>query len=1143
MLERSVACLEPCGLRALQPHKQALRPTRQLHTAFWQHGAADIELTAAWRALMHGPTAHSMTASSSTATRATTKKRRHGTMDHSAMSMGTGTGTGTGVNTGTVTDADADMVMSMGTISLDPARRDPPLNASAFVLDFLYPAGAVSLMRRRLSPLSPRRHDRLRLRTRPSHVSPRLYNSSLPQKQPDSPSAPSQRPAVENSHTHTTDSGQGEYGLGGKDPGEATSEANTVSPQDHALHEPVRPPNSRQTVSSLSSTATGLPPVSSRIFEMLRGSHVSDWSHDMFVSAVFAGLSRATFPEALSVFERGLQVRTLDNTALIEALDLVLAFALQFPTTEFLNDIWKLYPEMTARLDFNMIAEHLRNSASVSGLAEKVLVFQNHIAERLSDPSSDETSREALQALQKLLVRLALVSCEEPHVIPLLLLSKDFFAFEDCLRGAREMNRGNIIQDVYVMYRELPGSSPSHAALHIAFGAYTRADTPVGNMLAGVKLLWDDWHRFHGVPSRRAYQKHLGFHAAQGNKERVYSLWSEYVKRFRDDPEAGIFNAKEGSKTFAHLLQVNAVNAEPEETQRIFDDMTDKFKVQPATYAWNILLNAYAKADDYDGAIATFDRLCEACGPDTYSYGTLMQMAGSRGDLGFAVDLYRRARSTGVIINDAILSSLVDAYCQNDLLKEAQDVCTRAAIKGVDTTRMWNKLLYYHALRRDLASINKILTVMADKDVAYNQFTYQQLLLGLALCRQSQHALHLLTVALKDNVFQVTQTHFQIVMGALLRTGEPALVRRLSLLMKEYNLPVTEEVLFRISQALGQWHNMPPAQRERRSGEQWIGGALRIFFRIYGHKAGRETEPKTRQTSRPVEPRELLRSGREVYQFGTMMQIFAQLNNSVQVDELVQLYRHVFQDTSNHDGLLPISMLTAVIRSSHHDQQHDRVVATWELLFKQAKMAARSVGSGGQPQPNIISPKYRYVLSGGLRVMQEMLFQAGDAGGLLDLVRVVRKAGFEIDSKNWNYHVQVLVQMKRYKEAFTICEEVLMPNWTGWYMVRAKQAMRNALPLDTRRQGSSPRHLRPTATTLYRLARAYLELDRSGPWSKEDAATLCDIESDCAQVMRAIKSMARVRSPLEDEIFGPSTFPYAVEASGPAEDKDEFAPA
>ncbi|RYC57740.1 hypothetical protein CHU98_g8469 [Xylaria longipes] len=1082
MLERTAACLEPCALRVFPPNKNPLRSTRQLHTAFWQHGAANVELTTAWQALMHGTVYPASVVA-----------------DHASS---------------------------------------PSLSASAFLLDFLYPTGAVSLMRRHISPISPVRPDRLRFRSRPSHVSPRLYNSSLPRQQPQSASSAAKQQAGAARGSHDVEDEAHGY----------------VSPSsvEFSDWEPLTQLNDRTHAAAIENilmrnnldeadllwryykslddrsqhdyfsrvlaflSRTGRVSDSWKISELFHKLEEPSWDHDMFVAGVSAEINLQNHSRALSIFERGLQSVVLDNTALVDALDLLLASAFRSSATDLLEKIWKLYPEMAARWDFNDIIADMKHLASVSGIAEKALIFPEYIKERLSDPSSNEADREALQVLEKILVRKAVVSCEVAQVFPLLLITKDPLAFEDYLISAENRGRRQASTDVYAIYRELPGCSPSHAALHCVFNAYTGMSTSIAKKIAGVELLWNDWHKFHSVPSRRAYRRHLGFHAARGNKERVYSLWTEYVERFRDDPCVNIFGPEEGTATFGHLLHVHAVNAEPEEAQRIFNDMTNKFKIRASAYNWNILLNAYVKADDYDGAIRTFDGICGAIEPDEYSYGTLMQMVGSRGDLSFTVDLYRRARNSGISTNDAMLSSLIDAYCQNDLFKEAEDVCTR----------------------RDLASINKILNTMAEKGIPYNLFTYQQLLLGLALCRQSQHALHLLTVALKENVFEVTPTHFQIVMGSLLRTGEPALIRRLCLLMNENKIPITEDVVFRLSQALGQWKNLPPKQRAQRSKTQWLAGALRSFFRIYGHRTGTNMSSKAPSSSKPVWPRELLRSGREVYQFSTMMNIFAQLNDSVRVNELIDLYRYVFQGTSNNEDVLPLSMLNAVMLQGLQDQQYDRVRSTWRLLFDNTSTEAHSVDFNADlPYNNRISPKYRYALSRGLRVMQEMLFKEGNVSGLRGLVKEVLDAGFEVDSKNWNYHVQVLVQMQQYRAAFAVCEKVLMPNWTGWYTARTKEAMRNALPLDTRRKGSSPRYLRPTATTLYWLAQAYLELNKQGPWSRDAAATLHEVESECVQVTRAIKSMIRVHSNLEDEIFRSSEFTDTIDADELGEEK------
>lgn len=1094
MLERTAACLEPRSLRALPSHKHALRSTRQLHTAFWQHGAAELELTSAWQALMYG-------------------------------------------------------TLNAGSASLEQTR-SVSLGASAFLLDFLYPAGAIALLRRRLPRILPDHSDGVRFRARPSRVS-RVYNSSLSGREPDSPPSTVQdelrpagsngEPASDTQNLTESDAREPRYSndrhviaieliLKDNDIGQV----DTLWRHYKSLDQPSQDALLHRVLVFLTTTSR----VSDywKISELFHKLDVFRWDNIAFIAGLSAEINLQNNDQALSIFERGLRSANLDETTLVDALDLLLEFSFRAPTTAILEDVWKLYPEMASRWDFDGITADLKRSASVPGLAEKAMLFPDYIKERLSNPHTTEADGEALQALHKILVRKALVSCEDSQVLPLLLQTNDSLAFEEYLRS-RENQRRKVTTKVYAIYRHLSGCSPSHAALHAVFNAYTKKSTPIPDMVAGAELVWRDWFKFHEMPSRRAYQRHLAFHAARGDKDKVYALWIEYIERFRDDPTLNILDGGEAADTFAHLLHVHAVNAEPQEAQRIFDDMTTKFQIQPSIYLWNILLNAYVRGNDYDGAISTFRRVCEVAQPDVYSYGTMMRMSGSRGDLVFTLDLYRRAYNSNLPINQFIYTCLIDAYCQNDHFKAAEDICIRATSKVAEPTQMWNKLLYHHAVRRNLASINKIINTMSEKDVPLDRLTYEQLLLGLTLCQQSQHALHLLSVALQNKIFDVTPTHFQMVMAALLRTGEPTLIKRLCLIMNDYGIPITEEIALRLSQSFAQFRALPARQRYRHSESEWLEESMRLFGSIFGrtrysapHHGQPHYDPKPTQSSR------LLVSAPEIYQFGTMAHVFARLNDNTRVNRTVKMYRQIFEDSLSEDGILPRPILDAVMRSALQSRQYKRVKETWRILFEEAQSEARSAESRDAESPTTkISPKYRYVLCGGLRVMQNMLLIEKDASGLLELVRGVREAGFTVDSKNWNYHVQALVQLQQYKEAFAICEEVLMPSWTGWYLVRYKAPMRNMLDLDLRRRGTYLGHLRPTTTTLYWLAKGYLELGRQGPWSPEAAATLSGIENECSRAMRAIQSMVRVHSSLEQEIFAEPEFADAQEVFSAAD--------
>ncbi|KAI6086225.1 hypothetical protein F4821DRAFT_130755 [Hypoxylon rubiginosum] len=1111
MLEKTAASLEPCGfLRVVPGATQSFRTSRQLRNAFWQHGAADLELTTAWQALMHGT---------------------------------------------------SDLMNSP-----PEENKDSALSASAFLLDFLYPSGAITLMRR-LTPAAPTRNrsNGFRYGQHIVKLAPRLYTSSLSRRQDHRPKTES----VTGQEGRGTDndivadktgdtyaeynrigekagtsvlSGDIDQGADAPSHGILARSDSAVDDLDNAsinddnaktlkdlldtgdpenadpiwyhykvLDEPLQLAYMRRVLLFLSKS--GRLADSWKISELFHKFPLSLWTNDIFVAGVAAEINLQNADEALKVFVRGLKHQDLDNISLVDALDLLLSSALRSPTSQFLKDVWKHYPDMITRWDFEGITSQLKHVASVPGLANKALKFQSRGRQELLELESTGLGQEALDALQKILVRRALVSCAKAQVIPLLNVTRDPLAFEEFLHTVTSSGKEELGPEVYQIYRDLPGSMPSHPVLHEMFRLFHRFNLTMSAKYAGLELLWGDWHKFHTVPSRRACQRYLAFYASQGEIQRVYDIWTKYVELYRDDPNHDIL---QGDDTFTHLLQVHAVRGEAEEVQRIFNSISEKFSMEPNTYHWNILLNAYVKSADYDGAIATFEDIAIAGKADNYSYGTMMQMAGERGDLGFTIDLYRRAVSSGIRVDEAILNSLIDAYCQNDYLPAAEGICARAVKKGIIKTRMWNKLIHHYALRRDLAAMNKVLESMAEHNIPYNQYTYQSLLMGLSLCRQSQHALSLLTTALKDNTFHVTANHFHIVMGALLRTGEPAVVQRLHKLMKDYGFSNTSESMFRLSQALAQWNNLPPAQRARFTSEEWLNEALHSFGNIYGLNDTDKLKqlPPSRQHSRPGK---LLEKKVENTHFSAMVFMFSQMKDFFGAQQLIDLYRHVFQGQQDSDATLPIAMLNSIMLMDFQEGHYDQVRATWDILFESVKKEARS--SDGGPQAPKISPRYRYILSGGLEVMQQMLFTLQDAAGMQRLIREVRFEGFEVDSKNWNYYIQSLARLQQYKAAFLACERVLMPNWTGWSMVRTRENVKNNLPLDQRRKGRSRRHLRPIATTLYHLAQSYMELGQLSLWSAEAAMTSREIEVECAQVVRAIKSMVRVYSKLEYEIF------------------------
>lgn len=1081
MLEKTAASLEPCGLQRVLPGAaKSLRSNRQLHTAFWQHGAADVEPSDAWQALMHG-LADSAAADSS---------------------------------------------------SRKPAP-DPPnataIRASTFLLDFLYPAGTVAFLRR-FYPTAIDRRETHRAIQSFAKVSPRLYTSSAPSSEAQTTVQEEQR----------SDLGeQAGYG-GGSDLTLAQNfsqlEVPPAPPGDVALHstaladllasgnpddgEPVwhhyvsldrsaRKKYLSPTLLFLSKTNRATD--SWRIIELFQQLAPDQWDSNSFLAGLTAEMNLGNEAKALGIFTTGLGLSQVDTNALVEALDLLLASALRAPDLTQVKTVWSSYEAIRERLNLEGITRQLHRVAAVPGLAAKILEGKRYFKHK----SKNQYNHEGKIPLLKLLIRRALCSCTDDEVKPLLQLTTNPLAFEDVLRRSNPHWKKLRIS-IYHMYRKLEGNiEPSHAVLHEVFRAYcSLSSTP--DKLAGVEILWGDWHKYHKQPTRRAYQRYMAFYASRGDKARVFSMWEDYIRLY--DKSDDVLKADD---TFAHLLQVHAVRQELDKVQEVFGSITDKFSLQPSRTCWNILLNAHRRAYDYDGAIRVFEKISSTIGADRWSYATLMAMAASRGDEGFTMDLYRRARRENVIDNDvATLAALIEAYCQNDHFNAAEDVCIRSARRGMKETQLWNRVLHAYAIRANLASINRILNLMTEMGISYDETTYQELLLGLSLCRQSHHALHLLAVAIRDNAFEVQEHHFHTLMGAFIKTAEPHLVLRIHKLMEQCGLRASAASMTHVMTALGQWHKMPMAMRRGQRLVDAVGKVWREFYQLFqrDYRGVANNRPSSSYRS----PASMVMQISPVsYQIGRMVYLFTQMKDMGTVEELIELYRYVVQGDKHSNEPLPAALLSSLMLAQASEQRYDTVREIWDVMFAMAKEGGLSAEyTERSPRTSRISPRFKYVLSDALKVMQNLYMAQRDAAGLQKLVEEVYREGFEIDSKNWNLHIQCLVRLKAYRPAFELCEKWLMPNWAGWATVRQRENIKNELPLDLRRKGQMKRVLRPVAHTLYYLARAYMELDKMSPWSPEAAQILGQVEGKTPRCYRAIMTMMRIHTDAEYAILG-----------------------
>ncbi|ROT38659.1 coxI translation protein CYA5 [Sodiomyces alkalinus F11] len=1057
MLERAASSLEPCTLRHSIP--ASVRTRRRLHTGFWQHGAAALDLSPLWLATAQDPQDANDTTTSANA----------------------------------------------------PDR----LNASTFLLDFLYPRGTIAFLRR-LSPSIADRttsasqtHVQSRSRRPAGAENTNLQGTSL------SPSSrlDLMRRLMARSDTEFFGQIWGHWCLL-EPPQQKEIRSRVIT----YLHKSINPENSKRVV---------------QLFSQLG---IDSWDRDTVTAAVAAELRLGNVDAALDVYHTGLHWRRL-----VGGFTHLVTHGLQTSAWDMVCRVWDAYGNLRAveAVEFGNLDDV---AAAIHDLGARVLQFQDYLVARQSEDQSIQTDAGPEQAndpteesvsaahtldlsdigptsISRLLKGLAKCALHQPcqpnEALPILKILRKADFYYMYINRAFEERRTACVPDIYRVYRTLSRFKPNWKMLHDMFELFYPHD------VLGLEQIYEDYHKAFGGLDQWGCQKYLKFYASRGDVRSVRRMWTTYVKKYKDK---GVI---QDPGTWNHVLNAYKNRGIVEDTQQAFDEMVASNKATPDVVSWNILLSAYTKADRYDDAIAVFEDLCQAVKPDSVSFGTIMAMSGSLGDLDYTLELYQRARSLKVQAHSAVFASLVNAYCLNNKIEEAQNVCINASTREIsgDQVDLWNCLLKYQGHRRDLKGIYRILDLMKEHDVEWNAATYDLLMRSLVLSKEAHYAYRLLQTAVEDKTFPVRERHFAMVMSSALRSRDMSLVRSVVALMSrtgyamsmKTSIAAVDAELRRRFKPWEQGSGEIDADQARELGRTLVDYYERMLRAGQRDDALFGSERKSTMLS-DLGDVEHLRSHASTVQ--EAMEVLIQFRDFVSVEELLQLYSKAVTGRPLQRETLPLPMLESMMLADLLDGKHDKVKETWAYAWDSALRLGRPASYQKKNKPGVL-PRYQYALSGSINTMQRVLHTEGDHRGLVALIEKITRAGFKLHSGHWNNICRALAGMGQWLAACTFCENILMPNWMGWAARRVvSQRARNSLPLERRRMGNAPRFLRPNAETLVLLADQYLVLKKQGPWSDEARRVLAEFTKKCPKLEDAFRTRLELseQGPLKPEI-------------------------
>lgn len=689
--------------------------------------------------------------------------------------------------------------------------------------------------------------------------------------------------------------------------------------------------------------------------------------------------------------------------------------------------------------------------------------------------------------------------------------------FDQIHRLLLSLNEPELLVKCYLKVRkEASNKIFSYQSLHTVLKTFCLAHD-----VRGIQWVLDDFSRYYTKPSRQAYRECMKEFAAQGDAAAVHKLFDQFIAHYTSE-ERPLWS----SKYLTPILQVHSKRGEIEKVLQVFNDISSKYQLKLSTTVWNILISAYGRVHDIDGAFACFERLLGSSKvkPNAYTIGTLMGICVQRGDLLSAIELYRLTDDLHIEKNAVMINSLVLAHVQDDRLTEAERICREAVTMNVrgDLTRMWNYLIVAYARRRDLKSANRILQLMSSLNVGYDEFTYGALMQSLAMVRQPDQALKIMDSVLPAAGHRPTPFHYAIVMGGFIANGNFWNVNKLYTRYSSQFTRNTSSINAMLLRAQVKKDEKlskmgPPQAQSQRSME--------MFLEIVSSLDPQDVSDSARKST----PRDPLDIAYATSMYSYMMYILAQNRDAESVRQLHE--RYISSIPPNRRAKPPIAILSALARMKWHERDLAGVEECWKLALAAAQDQGRPLSLPVSVSTNndlndrnpLARRKILYVHNLDLSVMLswylEALAQQGHVDKMILTIDNFINDGFTPDVRNWNLYIRLLCQNKRPKLAFMTCERHLMPNWTGWARIRRDLPVRNRLPLDIRAKRKDSRWIRPTSYTLTILARHYIDIQASSWESRRNQVLLLDLGRLCPKTVSAIKTMQRSNEDSEREVL------------------------
>ena len=618
--------------------------------------------------------------------------------------------------------------------------------------------------------------------------------------------------------------------------------------------------------------------------------------------------------------------------------------------------------------------------------------------------------------------------------------------------------------------------------------------------------VFDDFRRYHVAPTRRAYRWMITEMSYQGDATAVYSLIREYEGHY-GTPKDSEDHPKE-SQIYEDLLLLHLRRAEVREVVRVFREFPSTFGFTPTIGCWNIVIASHVKVGDNKGALNWYNRLLESdLKPTARTFSTLTWMYGRRGDTEAIEELLEACKERGIKTTYSMIDSMVLAHISNNELEEAEKLVKKAMTMKLDgdRTRMWNILLNAFAVHCDLDKVYQLYQSMREADVWVDASTFAALMMGLCVKGLHLAAYRVLKVVMPVNNVQATSTHYAIVMNGFIRNRQyhKALTVYHQMLMQDVRSDLnTQTLLIKVNSLIDVLKN----REDRKDGTSaTLVEAEGILDQITETMDSGRVDRFNHDGFSRLDDLKTSYFDFIIYSYGYQgaFDKVAQL-----YDKYIALKRKLNTDV---DEIPPFKLLCALMMAYLRKGEHDEVERCWYLVLEKTEPLTCQPNSD-LLEPNWVLTSCRTALHLPLLYYMSSLSAHGRVDDMQAVIDHLQFCGYSISNKVWNLYVQSLATQGQGLKAFEVCERELISGWPAWgwgnsrsYGIRTVQYLerRQPKPHETEKRV-------PNIKTFRQLAAVYNDLQSqyafAGPVNKK----LRELKKAAPRSFQAVIDMPRV---------------------------------